>query len=766
MREARRALGALVLAGAAALANPSAADELDGAREALLRGGFETVPGLAVGAFDADGTSIGYRTMGSGPPMLLIHGFPETGRAWAHVAERLAAEHALIVPDYRGACASDVPAGGYDKATMAEDLHALVASLGHESVHVVGHDIGMMVAFAYAARRPEAVRTLALVEGILPGTRAFDDVVASGAVWHFGLQENVDFAVELISGRPRVYFDHFWFGPVVGQDTPIGDGALAQYRDCHDSPDEIRGGRLALLDVRGGRRGEREGDRVRRARRADAARRRRGFGRGTDAGYRDRAAGLDPGRDRAGSGTLHRRGGPRRARRAAARARGGRGRAKALSARPATRAPRPGVCRACENGGRRAPARGRRRLARAALAVVVLARAGGTGADLTSATTLGEGGLRIGTDERNVLLFPYLQLEAAARRTDGDGAPSADDDDADVDADVRRARVYAIAKAGRFGAALVPDFAPPGDPVLVAAYVDWTPRERVTLRLGQQLPPFSLSKLTSSRFLTFAERAPVATLWPDIAFGLAGSVSGRVADAARGWVVGGGLYGGSVHEGVGDAGLALALHASVGRDTEAGRAWHVGLGLLGRDLDGAGDAPALSAGPPSAFPAGLDAAAGALDDARGLVGANLELAAVRGPVSIQTELTALVVDRPGRAGPVPVGGYVFATWTLTGESRSYRAESSDFARLEVASPVGASGGRGAWELGLRIGALDLDGAAGDGPDRQSSASVVLNWYATRRARTLLELGSLRLHDAPSGVPERERTATLRLHYAF
>ena len=260
MREACRALGAFALALACALANPSAADELDAEREALLRSGFEAVPGLAVGAFDADGTSIGYRTMGSGPPMLLIHGFPETGRAWAHVAERLAAEHALIVPDYRGACASDVPAGGYDKATMAEDLHALVASLGHESVHVVGHDIGMMVAFAYAANRPEAVRTLAPVEGILPGTRAFDDVVASGAVWHFGLHENVDFAVELISGRPRVYFDHFWFGPVVGRGTPIGDAALAPVPRLPRLARRDPRGRLALLDVRGGRRGEREGD--------------------------------------------------------------------------------------------------------------------------------------------------------------------------------------------------------------------------------------------------------------------------------------------------------------------------------------------------------------------------------------------------------------------------------------------------------------------------------------------------------------------------
>ena len=353
----------------------------------------------------------------------------------------------------------------------------------------------------------------------------------------------------------------------------------------------------------------------------------------------------------------------------------------------------------------------------------MFACAGDALGDLTSATTLGERGLRIGSDARHMLLFPYLQLEAAAWRASGDGAAASED----TGADVRRARLYAIGRAGSFGAALVPDFAPPGDPVLVAAYVDWTPRERVTLRLGQQLPPFSLSKLTSSRFLVFAERAPVAALWPDIAFGLAGSVSGP------GWVVGGGLYGGNVHESVGDAGSALALHASVGQDTREGRAWHVGLGLFGRDLDGAADVPALGAGAPSAFDVGIGAAAGALADARSLAGANIELAAVRGPFSVQAELTALAVDRRDVPDATPVGGYAFATWSLTGESRTYRAESSD---------------------------------AAEGPDRQTSASLALNWYATRRARTLLELGALRLHGAAPGGPDRVRTATLRLHYAF
>ena len=161
-----------------------------------------------------------------------------------------------------------------------------------------------------------------------------------------------------------------------------------------------------------------------------------------------------------------------------------------------------------------------------------------------------------------------------------------------------------------------------------------------------------------------------------------------------------GLYGGGVHEGVGDAGPSRSRCTPPSGATPRPAA----RGTSGSACSGAGSMASRTR--PGSLPArrarsrpGLDAAAGALEDARALVGANLELAAVRGPVSIQAELTALAVDRPGGPDPLPVGGYAFATWTLTGESRSYRAESSDFARLEIASPVGASGGRGAWELG-------------------------------------------------------------------
>ena len=139
---------------------------------------------------------------------------------------------------------------------------------------------------------------------------------------------------------------------------------------------------------------------------------------------------------------------------------------------------------------------------------------------------------------------------------------------------------------------------------------------------------------------------------------------------------------------------------------------------------------------------------------------------MRGPFSFQAELSAVRVERPDGSDAGPRGGYAFATWSLTGESRSYRAESSDFARSEVRSPLGAPGGRGARELGLRLGAFDPDGAAVEGAGRQRSASLVLNGYATRHARALLELGSVRFSDAAPGSPTRVRTATLRLQLAF
>lgn len=121
-------------------------------------------------SFVVDGRRIHYRRAGSGRDVVLcLHGFPQTGRCWERLASRLANRFTIIAPDLRGTGESDRPATGYDKKTMSGDIRALVASLGHARIHLVGHDIGAAVAYAYAARWPGEVARLVLMEMLLPG---------------------------------------------------------------------------------------------------------------------------------------------------------------------------------------------------------------------------------------------------------------------------------------------------------------------------------------------------------------------------------------------------------------------------------------------------------------------------------------------------------------------------------------------------------------------------------------------------------------------
>ncbi|MGV8871231.1 MAG: alpha/beta fold hydrolase [Rhodococcus sp. (in: high G+C Gram-positive bacteria)] len=191
------------------------------ARIAGLERGF---PGFEVGTVASGDTSIGYRVAGDGPTVLLIHGFPESGLEWRTVAPILTQHYRVIVPDYRGAAGSDVPADGYDKTTMAADLHAVVTELGAPAVHVVGHDIGTTLAYAYARQYAADVRSLALIEGVVPGTAMLDAIVAGGAAWHFAFHQQVDLATTLISGREDVYVDYFF-------DTFLTDPAIVDVAD-------------------------------------------------------------------------------------------------------------------------------------------------------------------------------------------------------------------------------------------------------------------------------------------------------------------------------------------------------------------------------------------------------------------------------------------------------------------------------------------------------------------------------------------------------
>jgi pimeloyl-ACP methyl ester carboxylesterase len=155
----------------------------------------------------ADGT-IHVRVGGSGPAVLLIHGFGDTGDMWAPLAAALAADHTVVAPDLRGMGLSSRPAGGYDKRTQAADMRAVLDKLGIDHSDVVGHDIGTMVAYAYAARYPDKTDRLIVMDAPVPGIPPWEQIVRSPQLWHFSF--GGPDAERLVAGRERIYLDRFW----------------------------------------------------------------------------------------------------------------------------------------------------------------------------------------------------------------------------------------------------------------------------------------------------------------------------------------------------------------------------------------------------------------------------------------------------------------------------------------------------------------------------------------------------------------------------
>src|SRR5713226_26258 len=116
-----------------------------------------------------NGVRLHYLIAGKGDPVILLHGYAENSHMWRPLMAQLAKNNTVIAPDLRGFGQSSKPMTGYDKKTMARDIHALAQSLGYHLEIVVGHDIGLMVAYAYAAQYPTEVDRVALMDAFLPG---------------------------------------------------------------------------------------------------------------------------------------------------------------------------------------------------------------------------------------------------------------------------------------------------------------------------------------------------------------------------------------------------------------------------------------------------------------------------------------------------------------------------------------------------------------------------------------------------------------------
>lgn len=171
---------------------------------------------------EANGVRLHYLVAGQGEPVLLLHGFGQSSHMWRPLMRELAKDHTVIAADLRGAGQSSA-AEGYTKAAMAQDMHALMTGLGQDQVSIVGHDIGTMVAYAYAAQFPGAVKRVVLLDGFLPGVGDWTRPWLSRDQWHFTFYGKTPQA--LVQGRERIYLEHFWndFAADPGKSIPEAD---------------------------------------------------------------------------------------------------------------------------------------------------------------------------------------------------------------------------------------------------------------------------------------------------------------------------------------------------------------------------------------------------------------------------------------------------------------------------------------------------------------------------------------------------------------
>ena len=226
----RNFLAGLAILGAILLLNSSP----------LMAAADSAPAGFAERFAEVNGVRLRYLIGGTGSPVVLLHGYTQTGHMWRPLLEPLARRHTVIVPDLRGAGGSAKPESGYGKKNLAVDIHELTASLGFDRVSIVGHDIGLMVAYAFAAQFPQDTERVVLMDAFLPGIGNWKEVWLMRDLWHFHFYGEVPLA--LVKGRERTYFEHFWndFAADPKHSVPEADRRL--YAEAYAQPGGMRAG--------------------------------------------------------------------------------------------------------------------------------------------------------------------------------------------------------------------------------------------------------------------------------------------------------------------------------------------------------------------------------------------------------------------------------------------------------------------------------------------------------------------------------------------
>ncbi|MFZ0916651.1 MAG: alpha/beta hydrolase [Candidatus Udaeobacter sp.] len=196
-----------------------------------------------------DGVQLHYLTAGKGPAVLLLHGYTQTSRMWRPIIPLLAEKFTVIAVDLPGIGDSSVPADnnsesvrepGIDMITAAKQIHDLVRSLKIDKARVVGHDIGLMVAYAYAAQFPGETEKLAVMDAFLPGVEGWEPIYNDPHVWHFRF--NGEYPEKLVKGRERTYFEYFWNVLAADKTHSIPEADRKAYTAAYSRPGRMHAG--------------------------------------------------------------------------------------------------------------------------------------------------------------------------------------------------------------------------------------------------------------------------------------------------------------------------------------------------------------------------------------------------------------------------------------------------------------------------------------------------------------------------------------------
>jgi pimeloyl-ACP methyl ester carboxylesterase len=174
----------------------------------VIMNAFEFPPQFRTRQITTNGTTIHVRSAGTGPAVVLLHGYGETGDMWAPMAIDLLHDHTVIVPDLRGLGLSSKPLGGFDKKTQAGDVVGVLDALKIDRADLVTHDIGNMVGYALAAQYPKRVTRFVLIDAPLPGIGPWEEILKNPLLWHFRFG-GPDME-RLVASRERIYLDRFW----------------------------------------------------------------------------------------------------------------------------------------------------------------------------------------------------------------------------------------------------------------------------------------------------------------------------------------------------------------------------------------------------------------------------------------------------------------------------------------------------------------------------------------------------------------------------